>query len=86
METEILEGTIKGFGGSWGSGLGILVFEEGPAVYCENPSTVRALDAAFPGFIAPGHAIDNDVIAGKRITYSVDFAGILGGFTPVEEF
>jgi len=80
-----MEGIIKGFNGSWSSGLGLLCFEDGQAVYCENGAT-RALDSCFPGFIAPGHVIDNDAIAGQRISYSVGFGNLLESFSPVEEF
>jgi hypothetical protein len=83
-EIEILEGTITGFGGSWGSGLGVL-FIDGLPVHCENASTVRALDACFGDVIDNNHSVNQDAIIGKRISYSVDFVGVLEGFSPLEE-
>jgi len=84
-EIEILEGeiTAPGFAGSWLSGLGAL-YIDGVPVHCENAPTVRALDGCFGNFIAEGHTINNEAIIGKRITYSVDFLGVLEGFSPIE--
>lgn len=79
-------GQIEGFSGSWGSGLAVIVIG-GTPVHCDNGATVRALDAAFPGFIAPGHTVNPDRIDGERIIYSYDEMGMcLGGFTPESEW
>ena len=80
-----MKGTINGFSGSWGSGIGYLVIDERP-VPCENGATVRALAGAFPGFISAGHCVDNQAIAGKEIVYSVDELGMLANFTPAEDW
>ena len=83
-EGTMNRGTITGFQGSWGSGLGYLVID-GIPIACENASTVRALEAAFGDVIAPGHTVDQEAIKGKEIYWSMDDMGlILAGFTPVE--
>jgi len=79
-------GTIEGFAGSWGSGLGYLLVS-GRAIPCDNGQTVRSLDDAFPGAIGAGHCVDNAMLVGKEIAYSVDGAfGLLEGFTPYDEW
>jgi len=80
-------GTIIGFRGSWMSGLATLIIETDEGiehVFCENAPTVRALEAAFGGVIGPGHTVDVDAIAGRRILYSTDSMGVLEGFTTLE--
>ncbi len=79
------KGTIQGFSGSWGSGLGYLVIDGRP-VPCENAQTVRCLDAAFGNVIAPGHTVDNRAVHGREIVYSVDDFGMLLGFSPIEDW
>lgn len=85
MENELEEGTIIGFAGSWGSGLGVLMFSDHAPVHCDNAQTVRALDSCFGGFISPNHAVNPEAIHGKRISFSTDALGLLEGFSPVEE-
>jgi hypothetical protein len=63
-------GTIEGFSGSWGSGLGFLIID-GQPVPCDNAATVRALDACFGGVIAPGHLVDQESVVSQEICYSV---------------
>lgn len=79
------KGTIVGFRGSRGSGLGSLVLED-RIIPCENAPTVRALDACFGGVITPGHTADSNPLRGKEIVYSVDDLGLLMAFTPVEDW
>lgn len=80
-----MKGTIEGFGGSWGSGIGYLVID-GKPIPCENAQTVRSLDACFGNVISAGHSVNNDAIKGKEVVYSVDSFGMLLGFTPVEDW
>lgn len=81
---EILKGTISGFSGSWMSGLGMLIID-GVGIPCENAQTVRALEGAFGDVIAEGHTVNQAAIVGQEIYYSVDFVGVLDGFTPVDQ-
>ncbi len=76
-------GTIEGFHGSWGSGLGYLVID-GQPVLCENGATVRALQGAFGNVIDPGHTAS--VKGRHEVVYSIDGMGLLLGFTPIEEW
>lgn len=87
MESDELEqGTLKAFHGNWGSGIAELEFHDHAPVLCENNSyCVGAFDSAFPGFISEGHCIDNRVIDGRKITFSVDCIGILEGFSLVDD-
>jgi hypothetical protein len=92
-EMELRKGTIVGFRGNWGSGLGFLLIRDDETecvedVPCENAATVRALDACFGGIVGEGHTVDanrfeeNDM----QIYWSYDELGlILDGFTPVGE-
>lgn len=88
---EVEFGTIVGFRGSWGSGIGFLLLEDEEgnpvSVPCENAATVRCLEAAYGDIITEGHSVDNEALAAGRhlIAYSTDFAGVLDGFTPIEE-
>jgi len=83
-------GTIQGFQGSWGSGLGFLVLEtsEGvTSVPCDNGATVRGLQAAFGDVIGDAHDVKGDGgHVGKQIIYSMDEMGlVLGGFTKADD-
>jgi hypothetical protein len=86
---EVYKGIIQGFSGTWNSGLAMLFVEkedgEFERLLCDNAPTVRAIDAAFPGFIRGNHSVDNNAIKGKEIFYSCDDMGMLESFTPVEE-
>lgn len=77
-------GTIVELRGSWGSGIATLVLDTDKGrvyVPCDNGITVRALNAAFPGFITDGHCVDNSVIEGQEIAYATDDLGLtLAGF------
>jgi len=87
----IHRGTILGFEGSWGSGLGFLILEDSEThglmrIPCENGSAVRALEAAFGNVIGRAHDVKgNGGHIGKEIYWSYDEMGlVLAGFTPVE--
>ncbi len=80
-----MKGTIEGFSGSWGSGMGYLIID-GKPIPCDNAPTVRALEGCFGNVIARGHSVNNDAIKGKEVVYSVDGIGLLLGFTPVEDW
>jgi len=83
-EGRVGHGVINGFRGSWMSGLGQLVID-GIAIPCDNAPTVRALEAAFGGVIAPGHTVSQEAIQGKEVYYSMDDMGlVLESFTPVD--
>ena len=77
-------GTIDGFSGSWGSGLGFLIIDS-QIVPCDNAATVRALDACFGDVIAPGNTVSQESIVGREIRYSVGLWGVLEAFSPVEK-
>lgn len=79
------QGTITGFRGSWGSGIGYLIID-GEPIMCENAPTVRALDGCFGDVIGRDHSVDDSAIKGQEIVYSVDDLGMLAGFTPVSEW
>ncbi len=88
--SELERGTIRGFGGSWGSGIGYLQVEKEDgtveSIPCENSTTVRALEDAFGDVITDGHTANGKGFIGKEIFYCWDEMGLLlGGFTPVEE-
>lgn len=87
MDT-VYRNKVVGFAGSWGSGLGYLLFEGGAQVPCENGPTVRALNACVSarsddpedpenGFIRPGHVVDNNKIAGLDIVWWYDDFGLV---------
>jgi hypothetical protein len=88
----VYKGIIRGFHGSWGSGLGTLEIEDSKThairqVYCENGSTVRALEGSFGNVIGNAHNVSqNGGHIGKEIYWSLDDMGmILEAFTPVDE-
>ena len=80
---EILKGTITNFGAHWGSGIAFIEID-GIPIPCENTTTIRSLDGAFPGFIGDNHCVDTQRIIGEEIYYSTD-GFMLDGFTPVDE-
>jgi len=69
--------TIDAFVGSFGSGIATLVFQDAPPVHGDNGPMVRALENMFPGFITPGHMVDNNRIAGQQVAYATDELGLL---------
>ena len=77
-------GTIDGFSGSWGSGLGYLIIDGHP-VPCDNAATVRALEACFGDVIEPGHTVSQESIVGREIWYQVGLWGVLEAFSPVDD-
>jgi len=91
MTPTIHRGTIEGFRGSWGSGMGALFIrdEQGEvrSIPCDNAPTVRALERAFGNVIGDAH----DVVAGgghtgQEVYWAYDEYGlVLGGFVPVAE-
>lgn len=91
---DVRKGKLKGFRGSWGSGLGFLVIEDSKTGFteeipCENGATVRALEGCFGNVIGNGHCVKSDQEAGfydKEVYWSLDEFGIvLEAFTPVDE-
>lgn len=87
----IRKGTIKGFYGSWGSGLATLVIQDEETgqieeIPCDNGATVRALDAAFGDVITENHAVNVEAIRGKAIYWGMDDFGLtLAWILPVGE-
>ena len=85
-------GIIKGFRGSYMSGIGHLIIENvktgmTEAIPCDNGATVRALEWAFGDVIGNAHDVEAD---GGHVNQEIywdwdDFWLTLGGFTPVEE-
>ena len=90
MFDSVKKGRIDGLGGNWSSGLAKLYIETGDGlitVPCDNGSTVRALNAAFPGFITSNHGFDNQIVKGRPIAYVMDDMGlILGAFSPISDY
>jgi len=78
-------GTITGFSGSWGSGIGYLLID-GVPVPCENAATVRALEACFGNAIGEGHAVNEAGFVGEEIVYEVAAWGVLEWFAPADQF
>lgn len=91
---DIYKGKLKGFRGSWESGLGYLLIEDNEtgsvdSIPCDNGPTVRALEACFGNAIDKAHTVKCDQEAGfydKEVYWSYDDFGLtLAGFTPVDE-
>ena len=88
---RIRKGIIKGFNGSWGSGLGTLVIEdevEGTvAVPCDNGPTVRALQQAFGDTVGDGHTVKpQGAYVDQEVYWMYDDMGLtLEVFVPVGE-
>lgn len=86
---KIYKGTIRGFRGSWGSGLGYLIIDDDErgrvSVPCDNAPTVRALEGCFGNVISKAHTVNpRGGHVGKKVYYSLDdFGIILEGFSPV---
>ena len=79
------EGTITGFSGSYGSGLGYL-YIDGIPIPCDKGATVRALCACFgDDVIGEAHTVNIDAITGKRVHYETNGFGLLEWFAPVED-
>ena len=91
MTVEIKKGKLVQFGGSWGSGLGLLEIEDSETgvcehVPCDNGATVRALEDAFGDVITEGHTANGGGYKGQEVYWSYDELGlVLGGFTPVDD-
>jgi len=88
---EVRKGKLIQFGGSWGSGLGLLTIVDSDSglpesVPCDNGATVRALEAAFGDVITEAHTANGDGYKGQEVYWTKDeFGLVLGGFTPVED-
>ena len=67
---------ISGFGGDPRSGLAYVYFEDEWPVLVESGYGLRAFAQAFGSLQAS---------VGRVIEYSVDWLGIMEGFTPIEE-
>ena len=65
----IEKGTILGFSGSWGSGIGYLEIKRSDGIIdnvpCDNAPTDRALDAAYGDVITAEHTVNQEAIKGK---------------------
>ena len=82
---DVYRSKIVRFYGSWGSGIAELELSTGEMVSCENGPTVRALAAAYPDVIGPGHTVNVEALAGREIYWWLaEFGIVLGGFCPVE--
>ena len=87
--TTIYKGTILGFSGSWGSGIGYLKIKDSrtgkiKSVACENAETVRALQNAFGDTISEGHTVNpKGGYVGEEIYYQMESWGTMAGFEPV---
>ena len=79
------KGTILGFSGSWGSGLGYLKIKmkDGTIknIPCDNAQTVRSLESAFGDTIGEGHTVKKKgAYVGKKISFSMSSWGTMEGF------
>lgn len=85
---EIRKGVLRGFRGSWGSGIATLLIEDSrtgavESVPCENAPTARALNAAFGNCIGDGHTVDDAGFVGNTVYWQYDSMGMmLAGFVP----
>lgn len=91
---DVRKGKLKGFRGSWQSGLATLIIEDSETgcteeILCENGATVRALEGCFGNVIGDAHCVKSDQKAGfydEEVYWSMDELGLtMAGFTPVEE-
>ena len=78
-------GTILGFSGSWGSGMGFLQvkMKDGSvkSIPCDNAPTVRALEDAFGDTIGEGHTVKSKpAFVGKKIKFLMSDWGTMEGF------
>lgn len=84
-------GTIRGFHGTWGSGISQLEIEDADGqitmVPCDNGETARSLEAAFGDVIAPNHNVDEaGGHIGQGIYWTWDEMGLMmAGFMPIDE-
>ena len=84
-------GIIRGFRGSWSSGIGLLMIQDSntgeiESVPCENASTIRALDDCFGNIIEAGNVVSQArfELGDLEIDWDFDDLGImLGWFSPV---
>ena len=87
---KIRKGIIRGFSGSWGSGLAFLQIQDSETgivqnVPCENGATVRALEGAFGNVIGKAHNVKQDAgFLGQEIFWSLADYGVMEGFMPVD--
>lgn len=86
---KLFKGKIKGFQGSWGSGIATLLIEDSAGIVqsipCDNAQTVRSLEAAFGNVITANHTCNGKGYIDKEIFYSVESWGCMSGFMPVSE-
>jgi len=80
---ELKRGIIAGISGHSMSGLWELHFEDGSSCHIESGHGVRQLASAFDAHAGSGDLFKK--IKGQEIFYSVDWLGVLEGFTPVAE-
>lgn len=90
FENDIYRGTIRGFQGSYMSGIATLVIEdnEGMVQYlnCDNGQTVRSLENAFGNVIGDAHDVKPEGgHLGEEIFYHIDMFGLLEWFIPVKK-
>jgi hypothetical protein len=82
------EGTIVGFSGSWGSGLGMLHIKKKNgsviSIPCDNAPTIRSLEDAYGNVIDEGHSVKQKAgFIGKKIKYKMSDWGTMEYFVPV---
>ena len=81
---SLKRGTIAGLEGHPMSGLWQIYFEDGEMAHIESGMGVRALACAFDAREGSGDLLEK--IKGQEIMYSVDFMGVMEGFTPIDEW
>lgn len=86
---NLQKGTIMGFSGSYGSGIGYLKIKKKNGmtvnIPVDNATTVRSLDSAYGNVITAGHTVNQKAIIGKEIEYSMTDYGTMEGFNPIDK-
>jgi len=82
---KLEQGTILGFSGSWGSGMGFLKVKmkngQVRSIPCDNAQTVRSLEDAFGDTIGEGHTVKKKGgYVGKKISFEMTDWGTMAGF------
>jgi len=89
-EEQIYLGTIRGFQGSWMSGLATLILEDENGqmnyVSCDNGTTARSLEMAFGNVLGNAHNVkENGGHIGQKIFYVIDYMNVMEWFIPIDE-
>ena len=75
MSAEVYRGVVKDMEYTQGSGIGILIMEDGDRVPVEASSFFRAASEVYP-----------QGMRGAEIVYSLTDYGVMSGFLPAEDY